>query len=346
MQEKNTDSVEQSHGRRAMPETPPKPFKGTFPLTDSWVNAAKVAGREDVRIDLSLYPAELTPELWGDPVPSTVLWRGNISAPALHVSMMPNPSELAPNLDWVRNAILDHLVAQGRVFDDGPRSRLYDFSWDGEGLTLVVQRGSYFDYLATNWAAGEGIMVLQRDETVPVRELVEPGPMLTPLSQAKAANHLGVAVMLLCEDHVLINVRGKQATYPGRLDLSASGVLAFEESDTDPFRHVLTELAEEAGLGADNVDVDSLRLIGLSREHRRAGKPDLFFTVRAQKPFSEVKEIVAQRRGVDSDESTQHFWLSTKELATFPKQLQGYPMSPVVQTGLWLLVNQPEHGIQ
>jgi hypothetical protein len=247
---------------------------------------------------------------------------------------------LEADLAVVRKTILDHLAAQGRIFTDGVTTRLQDWSWDGEKLTLVVQRGSYFDYLGTNWAAAEGLTVEREGRAIPVRELVEPGPALTPLPRARAANHLGVAVMLLCERYALFNVRGQQTTYPGMLDLSASGVLAFEGDKTDPFRHVLTELEEEAGLGADDVDVDSLRLIGLSREHRRAGKPDLFFTVQGRRSLDDLKSIVAQRRGVDSDESAYQLWLPIATLAASPTLLLDFPMSPVVQTGLWLLAQQ------
>lgn len=249
------------------------------------------------------------------------------------------PFRLAPDLEILKQPFVDLLVEQGVLQPINSRTvRLQNMEQLEERRErLTLQDATYYDYILTNWAASQDYGVREHDGTpVSLRDLIEPGPKLTPLSSARPANHIGVACLLLCEGYLLLNQRGRQVTDSGTWGLSAAGILQNAGANTSPFDHILTELVEETGLGADFVDVDSLRLIGIAREFHRAGKPEMYFLVKGHRSLAETQARVNERQGTDAWESVRSDWLP---IAGNPQlwPLQERRWQPSARIGLWFL---------
>ena len=108
----------ENQDRPRLPETPPDPIQGTFPISDEWINAAKKEGRQEHTFLTSLYPAEPTSSAWKAPVPASILWHGSLSRGTVRLSVLSSSFTLEADLAVVRKTILDHLAAQGRIFTD------------------------------------------------------------------------------------------------------------------------------------------------------------------------------------------------------------------------------------
>lgn len=288
----------------------------------------------------ALYHQEKNPTLLGHRLNASILLRSVLHRKQVELVMLEEPFQLDRQLESLKQPFIDHLVSQGvQRPTNGRTVRLQDVEQLEDGrVRLCLQSAAYFDYMLTNWAASQNYAVQdERDGWISLRSIIEPGPRLMPLPQARAANHIGVVCLLLCEGHLLLNQRGNQITDRGLWGLSASGTLQNDGQDTSPFDHILTELAEETGLDEEFIDLDSLRLLGIAREFHRAGKPEFYFVVNARASLSQIKAWVEQRMGIDAWESVRSDWLDiSSELAL--QQLLQRRLQPSARIGLWFLM--------
>lgn len=291
--------------------------------------------------DLShLYSEEANPIWLGHPLNASILMGDIFERSKVELEMLAEPFRLDPCLEDLKYPFIEYLVNQGTPRPtNGCTVRLQDVEISGGGrLRLRLQSATYFDYMVTNWAASQNYAVQdERGQWISFRQMIEPGPKLTPLPQARAANHIGVVCLLLCEGHLLLNQRGRQITDQGLWGLSASGTLKNEGANTSPFDHILAELAEETGLDGHFVDPESLRLLGIAREFHRAGKPEFYFVVHARRTLAETKAWVDRRTGVDAWEAVRSDWLDVGSQSAVQRLLERR-LQPSARIGLWFLM--------
>lgn len=288
----------------------------------------------------ALYHQEKTPALAHYSLNASILLRSTLHRDQVELVMLEEPFQLGPQLEILKRPFIEHLVSEGAQRPtNGPTVRLQDFEPLRDGrIRLSLQNATYFDYMLTNWAASQNYAVEDENgDWISLRHMVEPGPKLTALPLAQAANHIGVVCLLLCEGHLLMNERGNQITDQGLWGLSASGTLQNDGHATSPFDHILAELTEETGLDEHYIDLGSLRLLGIAREFHRAGKPEFYFTVNARKSLPETKARVDRRTGIDAWESVRSDWLNVRSEYAL-QQLEERRLQPSARIGLWFLI--------
>jgi len=179
---------------------------------------------------------------------------------------------------------------KGREFRDDPKARLVEVNSSWEGITLKFEGVRYSDYVITNNAME--IVVPDRNKTV--REILEPGPVLTPLSESLSSNHLGLSCLVITKDHELIlqNASGQKVTGAGQITSSASGAMDWQDGlPINPFEMMQAELYQELGLGQEHTF--DILAIALGRELARGGKPEMFFVCKPQLSADEILALKA-----------------------------------------------------
>lgn len=170
---------------------------------------------------------------------------------------------------------------------------------------FIFSYATYFDYLVTNGSHNQKLF-----SGLTVRSLLEPGPALAPLQAATCANHLGINVLLLSSDnHLLLQVRSKNtAVFSRCLSPSVSGAAnldTFEGRGSPSFISWFeTEVHEELSDDLDIDDFESIKVLGLSREIIRLGKPELFLLAKCCKSKQELsiifdKKELEKKRSID-----------------------------------------------
>lgn len=157
--------------------------------------------------------------------------------------------------------------------------RLKDIREAGDSTELVVEGVRYADYARTNLC----LDAEKAKGTGTLRQRVHPDAKLEPLSNSLLANALGVAALLFTADGQLVIQRRSRwvAEVPRLLGPSYSGSANYDDvaqtlslADFPIFR----EGREELGFKPEAVRSDSVRFLGLTRELRRGGKPEMFFS--------------------------------------------------------------------
>ena len=176
-----------------------------------------------------------------------------------------------------------------------------------QGFALTFKKSFYYNYLATN---------LVPEFCLPgglsYRELLEPGPSLSQLSNALPENHLGLSCMLRTSDGALIIPRRSQHTnvFKGQLSPSISGAANISTcrdstGGYSPLAWLIQELIEELPFLADSQDAfpgslkDALKhteFLGMTRELRRCGKPELFFFLPLPIDAAQVRQLWEQHQ--------------------------------------------------
>lgn len=155
--------------------------------------------------------------------------------------------------------------------------------WDPSRRSLVLQPAYYQDQVVSNHER-----VLDKD----IPSLAPPrkartlafggGGELLPLETSPLANTLGVACMIrVAQGRWVVSVRSRSVAYgAGELGCSSSGALMWNDGGQQPGGDFVSwctggmarELKEELGIRSTR-----FKYLGLAREMRRAGKPQLFF---------------------------------------------------------------------
>lgn len=191
---------------------------------------------------------------------------------------------------------------------------------DYNGLTLATRgreerpgsfrlhfaQSFYYNYLITN-----SLPELRLPGGLTYRDLLEPGPGLSELPTALAENHLGMSCLLRTSDGHLVIPRRSEHTnvFKGQLSPSVSGVAGVGSCrDADggysPLAWLARELAEELPYlavddstfpGGPRDHLARARVLGMTRELRRCGKPELFFLLDLPVDAAHVRAVWARR---------------------------------------------------
>ncbi|RUO26282.1 hypothetical protein CWE09_06085 [Aliidiomarina minuta] len=189
-----------------------------------------------------------------------------------------------------------------------------------EQLSLRFRKSNYYSYLATNM-----LPEAKLPGGLSYRDVLEPGPALHNPDVAVAENHVGLSCLMLTTDnYLLIPVRKKTTNvFKGQLSPSVSGAgnipTCFDNAKNiySPLAWLAQETIEElpflqlpvTNLAAFPKEPQALReelasasFLGMSRELRRCGKPELFFSY--QLPW-DATHVRALQRGFEQSADAQ-----------------------------------------
>lgn len=196
-------------------------------------------------------------------------------------------------LPWVINdqgldTILKRFNAIDRYDYNGLTLAVHDWHAQPEQFSIRFKKSFYYNYLATNM-----LPEMQLPGGLTYRSLLEPGPSLSTLNTALPENHLGLSCLIRTNDGGLIIPRRSQHTnvFKGQLSPSVSGVANLgtcrnAEGAYTALAWLLQELSEELPFlyNAPDIFAEPLHniasqalFLGMTRELRRCGKPEVFF---------------------------------------------------------------------
>lgn len=195
------------------------------------------------------------------------------------------------NLPWfIANLGHDLLVKKFNIsekFDyNGTTLSLNKFKQEPEGkLIFEFSKSFYYNYLVTNMMPEFKVM-----QNATVRDLLEPNKRLNRLEDSLAENHLGLSALIVTKDNFLIIPQRTANTtvFKGQLSPSVSGAANIltcsgDDGKISAKNWFIQELKEELSdifSSEDiknNLDINKVEFIGMSREIKRLGKPEIFF---------------------------------------------------------------------
>ena len=215
--------------------------------------------------------------------------------------------------------------------------RLKDISLDGETLTLRTERSNYYRMLLTNRC-----MDYELENGMTVRNLFEYKKAVTPLTDSKMSNQIGINGVILTRDgYLLIEKRDrKKTTWKNKFAQPIS--LALKEDDLcEKGKHTVGDSVEEANermfavikktmksnFGLTENDYDPLcfekNFLGVARDLLEGGKPNLYFSVTVNydaQEFLRKLRHAATKSGKDSlktEKLSAEYYLVPFELMKF-----------------------------
>ncbi|MGM0926541.1 MAG: hypothetical protein ACQEXC_08950 [Pseudomonadota bacterium] len=197
------------------------------------------------------------------------------------------------DLPWIvaehgLDTILKRFNAVDRYDYNGLTLATHDWHASSDRFALRFKKSFYYNYLATNM-----LPEMRLPGGLTYRDLLEPGPGLSELASALPENHLGLSCLIRTLDGALILPRRSQHTtvFKGQLSPSVSGAANLStcrtpSGDYSPLAWLVQELLEELPFLADASEafaeplsqcLQGAEFLGMTRELRRCGKPELFF---------------------------------------------------------------------
>jgi len=159
--------------------------------------------------------------------------------------------------------------------------RVRDMEIKSGKLSMITERTYYYYSLVTNRAAD----YKWNQDGVSVRELLEPGPFITPLKQSALSNHLGFNGFIISKDGYIVFVYRKKDTSIGKRtygdSIGASLKTKYALDSNGSFSKeglrdaILGEIHDE--LRIKTSDVTSIKIISAYRDLVECGKPQLLF---------------------------------------------------------------------
>lgn len=190
----------------------------------------------------------------------------------------------------------------------GPVVRVSD--WDGDAK-FVLSPADYFDQYVTNQKEivdtklqeiikTSGVFVRPALQNTTLRRLNLKDGKLIPFRVSILSNTIGLAAPLITSDGYLVLPKRERVHFArGYEGASVSGALEWDDGITKDFLSSMEaqiskrEGAQELLL---NPGTYTLRPLAFAREFERAGKPQFFFVIWADKPFREFKEEWSKSR--------------------------------------------------
>lgn len=226
--------------------------------------------------------------------------------------------ELPPFISEHAKELLD--AHGGSSIRNSATIRLVDAEYASNVLTLKTQRSQYFHMLVTNRC-----MDYKLNDRITVREIYEQGNTVSPLSESKLGNQIGINGLIFTKDgKVVIEKRGKRkTTWKDKFAQPIS--LALKECDfvpeggtigSDPQaaekalkKIVLKTVADNFGLAENDLKPFSLErnFLGLARDLIEGGKPNMYFYVVADMTAAELKEILETKALAATEHKKQKF---------------------------------------
>lgn len=192
-------------------------------------------------------------------------------------------------LESYKSDVWAALIESNRVFIDNLQSydtpivRLKDFNIDKK--ELIVQPAVYSDQIVTNHTKCHDIVVLKHNKTIKELNLDEQSKIID-LNESKLSNTIGVSCIIRTVDDrwVLSERKSNLAIDSEQLACSASGTIEWRErgmwNDWSVIgwfgASIQIECTQELGI---NINKNFLTYLGIYRELRRLGKPQVFFLI-------------------------------------------------------------------
>jgi len=220
-------------------------------------------------------------------LPQTILCdfsEKGISPESVKIRLSEKRFKVAEKILGVSNAAFQSLkkTPTGKKLWNGPHVRLTNVAMGGDECWLEFEHVGYMDYARTN------LVMDYRDKKYrqSLREVIHGDGQLCPLDRSLLANLVGINVLILTADgHMIVAERSKNVAFrPGEFCPAASGGLT--EQDVKD-KHTLSsvektvELVEEIGVHSHQVEIDEIKLLGITRELIRGGTPEMFFVGRS-----------------------------------------------------------------
>lgn len=194
--------------------------------------------------------------------------------------------------EQARNILIEKFNIQAKTDYNGLTLSLKKLFLEDDKLIFIFDNSFYYNYLLTNMIPEYEIM-----HNLTIRDLLEPSntQTLSFLEDSLAENHLGISSLIniktTSKDYLLIPVRSNKTTvFKGQLSPSVSGAANIHTCKQERLtieNFFITELEEEIGVFFKNYVVEEIdyinyfientRLLGISRELKRLGKPEIFF---------------------------------------------------------------------
>jgi hypothetical protein len=122
------------------------------------------------------------------------------------------------------------------------------------------------------------------------------------------------------------------------LSVSAAGVQTCDGNKADLFLQMLTEIEEELGLDSGLLFPSNLYLIGVAREHKRAGKPEAYFAVDVKGLEGQIRSNISVKQGIDAWECTRRIWIRLCQ-GNVQRLSSQFDVHPAMKIGITLLAD-------
>jgi hypothetical protein len=230
--------------------------------------------------------------------------------------------ELDHELNWLtrdRLKALEEAVKGEQLFNGDP-FRIISIREVQGNREIEVGRCKYFDSLRTSFSLD---FVLPR-EGKSLREILHGGKgTFGKLGNDRLPNHMGLVVIIETVDGQIVAQErsSKVQIRPGTLSASVSGT--FEKNDlvtglnsvelVDALGGVVREMHGELG-GQYSYDPANFYFMGLMREFRRGGFPDLYFHYQSPYTFDEILSNSKQAEEVFEVENVTGFYVGSQRV--------------------------------
>lgn len=217
-------------------------------------------------------------------VPYVTLWEGEVEESECLFEYGFEPFRTAEEIEQIRDDLIE-FQTKGKTYRDDPKSRLKSVEVESDGrLRLEFRPVRYSDYVITN----NSMEIKPQGWLKTIRQVLEPGPNLTPLEESLCSNHLGISCLVITKDRKIILNQGSQQkiTGAGQISSSASGAMDWKEPFVTPFDVMQAELYEEIGLDPD--ETVHMKAIAIARELARGGKPEMVFLLETKLTSDEI----------------------------------------------------------
>lgn len=305
-----------------------------FSVFNIYHNRFELFEEEKARLSISdeelkkTYNLEKLLTLWGKEIAIVPEFLPAQPLPIEKVMVHLNPKKFT--LDPFLAIHLEEILRVNRKSFNSLTLRLDQVHSGPDNIKLDLSFSDYFSHLATNLSPEIQV------GGVRLRSFLEPGPTLTPLSVSKTSNHLGLNVLLITADQKLViqERNDKVSSYANTLSPSSSGALnysiAIDDKKSVSLQTALrNELSEE--LSAE-IDINEIFLLGLTRELKRLGKPELHFLAKTTLNSTELLAIVERNPKFKEEAQALRFipYERTQE------ELGSHKLSPSLESNLAL----------
>lgn len=214
-------------------------------------------------------------------VPFIELWHAEFrpDAPALPLSFQRCLDRYQPPGHTLSLGARVDALTVPKLKSNEAKLRICQVDITGTGLVMHFSVCDYLDYLRTHWAMAN----LGPAHALELRRaLCGAGPLL-PLDQTRCPNDLGVSAVVAFGDEIILPVSSPEViSSPNMIVPSASGSADFmpsywHDGVPSPAQDILRETQEELKVDIRDFREAQVRLLGLTRNVLRGGKPEAFY---------------------------------------------------------------------
>lgn len=186
----------------------------------------------------------------------------------------------------------------------------------GNHIEFNMQRSCYFNHLITNHLADTPLV-----EGLTPRQILEPGPSLNDLDETMAENRLGMCCLMKTTDgfFILPQRSSRVGVFAGQLSASVMGAANMAPCRDDKGGYsarawLQTEVREELPFLTDErgridsrlMDMRHVRVLGITREMVRCGKPEVFLGYDLPVDLATLLDLLNDQERVSKGRAAHH----------------------------------------